>query len=424
MNAIGAITPERAEIAPDRRRAVRPGRRRQPADAAERLATELTAAARHRCHEIIAGGTTPREPRRSPCSRRWASASLTSRSPGVVARTLQGRRPRRETCASAAGSAQAASSAQRLEEHDDDRRRRQTVRRCLRARRPPIPRPGSRCCSPRPRSMRRSNGSPRCRVRRTVGASRCSCIRESTSPGLGLAPGIRVALCVLIPGEADAPSPAELDCRRLLHPRQRRRDHRRRSHRRRQVRRVERPVLSDGWHVNDGDDLHVRLEYSNAPVLEKLHVHLVDPKPPEEPPIPEERTTPTTTRRSPASQPLRHVRDRRLGRIADALRAADQPTRGRVACPALAVDRREGPPRRARGTRVGLRRSSPVPPVQPDDRADERHDAELLRDDHHPSTRNRRSTRIATCPPRSTTSSRDRDGAASPVRGTRGAPAI
>ena len=49
------------------------------------------------------------------------------------------------------------------------------------------------------------------------------------------------------------------------------------------------PSYRTGWHVNEGDDLHVRLEYSNAPVLEKLHVHLVDPQPPEEPSIPDER---------------------------------------------------------------------------------------------------------------------------------------
>ena len=41
--------------------------------------------------------------------------------------------------------------------------------------------------------------------------------------------------------------------------------------------------------MNDGDDLHVRLEYSNAPVLEKLHVHLVDANPPEEPPHRDDR---------------------------------------------------------------------------------------------------------------------------------------
>jgi gentisate 1,2-dioxygenase len=112
---------------------------------------------------------------------------------------------------------------------------------------------------------------------------------RSTAPGLGLAPGIRVALCVLKPGEATRPrrqnstvvgfcirgdGAAIVGGDRIP------------------VSRYDAwnlPSYRTGWHVNEGDDLHVRLEYSNAPVLEKLHVHLVDPQPPEEPSIPDER---------------------------------------------------------------------------------------------------------------------------------------
>jgi len=107
---------------------------------------------------------------------------------------------------------------------------------------------------------------------------------RATAPGLGLAPGIRVSLCVLRPGESTRPrrqnstvigfclrgsgsaivggeriSVGQYDAWNV-------------------------PSYRTSWHMNDGDDLHVRLEYSNAPVLEKLHVHLVDPQPPEEPP--------------------------------------------------------------------------------------------------------------------------------------------
>ena len=34
------------------------------------------------------------------------------------------------------------------------------------------------------------------------------------------------------------------------------------------------------WHVNDPRDLHVRLTYSNAALLEKMNVHIVDEEPP------------------------------------------------------------------------------------------------------------------------------------------------
>jgi gentisate 1,2-dioxygenase len=107
---------------------------------------------------------------------------------------------------------------------------------------------------------------------------------RATSPGLGLAPGIRVALCVLLPGEQTRPrrqnstlvgfcirgnGAAIIGGDRIA------------------VGKYDAwnvPSYRTGWHVNDGDDIHVRLEYSNAPVLEKLHVHLVDVNPPEEPP--------------------------------------------------------------------------------------------------------------------------------------------
>ena len=40
------------------------------------------------------------------------------------------------------------------------------------------------------------------------------------------------------------------------------------------------PSMGTYWHVNHSKDLHVRLTYSNAPLLEKMNVHIVDENPP------------------------------------------------------------------------------------------------------------------------------------------------
>ena len=42
------------------------------------------------------------------------------------------------------------------------------------------------------------------------------------------------------------------------------------------------PSMQTYRHVNDSDDLHVRLSYSNAPLLEKMNVHIVEDNPPVE----------------------------------------------------------------------------------------------------------------------------------------------
>lgn len=111
----------------------------------------------------------------------------------------------------------------------------------------------------------------------------------------GLAPGIRVSLEVLLPGEETAPvrhnSTLIGFCIRG-----------------RGVARVQGrefgfepydvwnvPSLAVYRHRNDGRELQARLVYSNAPLLEKLEVHVVDPRPPAEldappPPIPRARS--------------------------------------------------------------------------------------------------------------------------------------
>ena len=202
VNAIGAITPERAEIAPDvvvRCDLVVA----DSAGTAERLATELNGRSPTPLHEIIAAGT-PREPRELTMFKAMGIGLADLAIARVVARTLQGRRPRRETCPSAAGSAQAASDAQRLRSAtmtdgagkrfvdvsgkapDDPEAWEPTLFTAAE-----IEDEIERLAAlPQPADGRRESlfVHPR-----------------STAPGLGLAPGIRVALCVLKPGEATRP---------------------------------------------------------------------------------------------------------------------------------------------------------------------------------------------------------------------------
>ena len=103
---------------------------------------------------------------------------------------------------------------------------------------------------------------------------------ESKEPGLGLAPGIRVTLDVLLPGERTQPI----------------------RHNSTQVNfciqgggstlvagRTIRFTQYDVWihpsmavytHANDTNETQVRLAYSNAPLLEKLMIHYVEENPP------------------------------------------------------------------------------------------------------------------------------------------------
>jgi gentisate 1,2-dioxygenase len=109
---------------------------------------------------------------------------------------------------------------------------------------------------------------------------------RATEPGLGLAPGTRVTLCVLKPGERTTPirhnSTQVNFCIRGS------------GHTIVGGRRIDfeqydvwnHPSFAAYQHVNDGQDLQVRLTYSNAALLEKLHIHIVEDNvsldPPEE----------------------------------------------------------------------------------------------------------------------------------------------
>lgn len=110
---------------------------------------------------------------------------------------------------------------------------------------------------------------------------------QSGGPGPGLAPGIQVTLAVLRPGERTSAirhtSTAVGFCLggggRVVIGGQK----------------IEfrtydvwnHPSYATYWYENDTDELQVRLTYSNAALLEKLGVHVVDEHPPEEPFAPE-----------------------------------------------------------------------------------------------------------------------------------------
>ncbi len=102
---------------------------------------------------------------------------------------------------------------------------------------------------------------------------------ESKEPGLGLAPGIRVTLDVLLPGERTQPirhnSTQANFCiqgagQTLVAGRT--------------IRFAQydvwiHPSLATYTHVNDTKEMQVRLTYSNAPLLEKMMIHYVEENP-------------------------------------------------------------------------------------------------------------------------------------------------
>ncbi len=102
----------------------------------------------------------------------------------------------------------------------------------------------------------------------------------ATEPGLGLAPGIQVTLSVLKPGESTAPirhnstqvnfciegaGYTVVNGKRIHFGRYDVWNH---------------PSFHTYTHHNDTDQLQVRLTYSNAALLEKMNVHIVEENPP------------------------------------------------------------------------------------------------------------------------------------------------
>lgn len=103
---------------------------------------------------------------------------------------------------------------------------------------------------------------------------------KSEQPGLGLSPGIQVSLDVLLPGEETSPvrhnssqvnfcirgeGSATVDGTKIDYER---------------LDVFCTPSMATYVHRNTGDDISVRLTYSNAALLEKLNVHYVDERPP------------------------------------------------------------------------------------------------------------------------------------------------
>lgn len=110
---------------------------------------------------------------------------------------------------------------------------------------------------------------------------RCSLVVHpcAEEPGLGLAPGIRVSINVLKPGERTAPirhnSTQVNFCiggagRVVLNGK---------SIDFEQYDVWNMPSMATYWYVNETDRLQARLTYSNAPALEKMNVHYVDEDP-------------------------------------------------------------------------------------------------------------------------------------------------
>ncbi len=105
---------------------------------------------------------------------------------------------------------------------------------------------------------------------------------ESKDPGVGLAPGIRVTLDVLLPGERTKPirhnsTQANFCIQGAGHT----------IVKGKTIRFTQydvwiHPSLAAYTHVNDTKEIQVRLTYSNAPLLEKMMIHYVDDNPPAE----------------------------------------------------------------------------------------------------------------------------------------------
>ena len=103
---------------------------------------------------------------------------------------------------------------------------------------------------------------------------------RATDPGNGFAPGTRVTLCVLKPGESTRPfrhNATEVNfCIRGS-------GHTVVGDKRIDFKKFDvwnHPSFGTYWHVNDGDGLQVRLTYSNAALLEMMNIHITDANPP------------------------------------------------------------------------------------------------------------------------------------------------
>ena len=103
---------------------------------------------------------------------------------------------------------------------------------------------------------------------------------ESKEPGLGLAPGIRVTLDVLLPGERTQPIRHNSTQANFCIQGAGQTVVAGRTIRFTQYDVWIHPSLATYTHVNDTKEIQVRLTYSNAPLLEKMMIHYVEENPP------------------------------------------------------------------------------------------------------------------------------------------------
>ncbi len=122
---------------------------------------------------------------------------------------------------------------------------------------------------------------------------------NAIEPGLGLAPGIRVTLNILKPGERTRPirhNSTQIDfCIRgggTAMVRGQKIDFE-------QYDVWNTTSMAPYWYLNEGRELQVRLTYSNAALLEKMNVHVVEDDPPS---VDAEETSPTVREQEPVGR--------------------------------------------------------------------------------------------------------------------------
>jgi gentisate 1,2-dioxygenase len=120
------------------------------------------------------------------------------------------------------------------------------------------------------------------------GRRRALIAHPNADRGHGLAPGIQVALDVLLPGERTVPYRQNATQVNFII---RGAGHSVINGQRRAVGLYDvwnTPSMHVYWHGNDGDDIQVRLTYSNAALLEKMNVYYEEENPPTAEPVPDE----------------------------------------------------------------------------------------------------------------------------------------
>ena len=247
---------------------------------------------------------------------------------------------------------------------------------------------GRRSSSAPRRSTPRSTGwRRRCRRRPTGGGPRCSPTpaRRPSTPRSPPASGC--ALNVLLPGERTAP--VRHNSTMVGFGAARQRPRRRSATRRTRSAATTAGTIRRGARtstVNDGDEPFVWLTYSNAPLLEKMNVHLV-----------EETGRDAARRRSPPTSPASPNRVSPFGTFELADGAYLMPYETLINPPSLPSPALHWPWTDVKehldqleDARRHVRRAPPVPDVQPAHRADQRHDAVVLRHHHDPPAGDRR----------------------------------